>query len=122
MLVSCFYGSGQIIQNIPVTDASAIFRFFDDGELIIHPGDGKPYTRRIRTPGDVIPAELENFLYNPYFLEPDVYGIQMARWHAYTIRERKFILGPQDDWMETFSSSLLAEAVDHFNKMGLLEK
>ncbi|WP_045523676.1 hypothetical protein [Neobacillus niacini] len=75
VLVSCFYGSGKIIPDIPVTDASALFRFFDDGELKVHPGDGEPYTRKIRTAGDVLPAELEHFLFNPYFLEPDVYGI-----------------------------------------------
>lgn len=121
VLVSCFYGSGQNIRNIPVTDASSLHRFFNEGEINIYPGDGEPYTRKIRSSGKVLPNELEDFLNKPYFLDPEIYGIQMSTNHVYEIRNRIFKFGPQDDWEEKFARSFLAEAIQHFKEIGVLE-
>jgi hypothetical protein len=121
VLVSCFYGSGQVIRNIPIIDSSAVFRFFDIGEIKIFPGEDEPYSRKIRTPGEVLPEEFNEFLLKPYFLEPDIYGIQMATRHSSQIREKMFIIGSDDDWYEKYSQSFLAEAVQNFEERGLIE-
>jgi hypothetical protein len=121
VLVSCFYGSGQVIRNIPVTDDSALSRFMDKGVISIHPGHGDPYSINIRTPGDVITQEFKEFLFNPYFLDEEIYGLQIATRHAYPIRDRKFVLGPDDNWEEQFSKSILAEALKHFEDKGLFQ-
>lgn len=120
VLVSCFYGSGQMIRNIPVIDDSALFRFFDEGVINIFPGEGEPYTQKIRTPGDVLPEEFNKFLMDPYFLNPDIYGIQMATNHSLLIRSKKFTFGTGENWDEQYKQSLLAKAVEHFEKRGLL--
>ncbi|CAM4284139.1 hypothetical protein FHS16_002240 [Paenibacillus endophyticus] len=118
VLVSCFYGSGQVIHNIPVTDASALTRFFDEGEIRAYRGQNEPYSRTLRTTGEVLPNEFNAFLLKPYFLEEEIYGIQLGTHHAYPIRDRKFVLGLDDDLEKLIANSFMAKAYEHFEKVG----
>jgi hypothetical protein len=121
VLVSCFYGSGQIQGNIPVIDASALHRFLEEGEIRVHVVGKKEetYSRSIRTPGEVLSEEFKQFLIKPYFLSEDVYGLHLATRHAYEINGRKFIIGPKEVWHEKYDNSLIAQSVEYFGEKGL---
>lgn len=120
VLISCFYGSGQIMQEaIPIIDTSALEKFFE-GSIKVHPGDGEPYIKEIRTPGDVLPDEFVQFLYKPYFLREDIYGLQLTFRHVYPIRDRNFVLKPESDWNDVLPFSFIAEAITYFEEKNLL--
>ncbi|ACO25971.1 hypothetical protein MRY88_15935 [Bacillus cereus] len=120
VLVSCFYGSGQIIEDIPIIDMSALTRFLDEGQIRVYPGDGEPFVYNLRTQGDVIPEEFNDFLIKPYFLESNIYGMQLATHHAFPIQDRKFVLRSKENWQENFNNSFLSTAVEHFFKNGVI--
>lgn len=120
VLVSCFYGSGQIIDDIPVTDMSALTRFLSEGQIRVFPGDGEPFVQDLRTQGEVIPEEFNDFLMNPYFLNSDVYGLQLAIQHTFPIRERDFILRSKEDPQEQLKNSFITAGAKHFIENNLL--
>lgn len=116
VLVSCFYGSGQIIDGVPIIDDSALFKFLNDGEIKIYPGKGEPFSKLIRTPGDVLVKEFLAFLKRPYFLDKDIYDMQISTNHIFYIRNKKIIFGTAEDANEKFQNSFLKEALVEFEK------
>ncbi|MDD9265044.1 hypothetical protein [Bacillus toyonensis] len=121
VLVSCFYGSGQIIEEIPVIDMSALVRFLDEGQIRAYPPDGQePFVQDLRTAGDVIPEEFNEFIKNPYFLKNNIYGTQLATQHAFHIRGRKFILRPNEDWQEQLTQNFITKAISYFTQKGII--
>ena len=118
VLLSCYYGSGQILEGIPVIDDSALFKFLEDGEIKATIGEDKHFSRALRTSGDVIPEEFIDFLNKPYFLESNIYGIQMATKHASFIRNKGFYFNTDNAWDNIYSQSFFAEATNHFIRNG----
>ncbi|MCU5681281.1 hypothetical protein [Bacillus wiedmannii] len=120
VLVSCYYGSGKTIQDTPIIDASSLIRFLDEGEIRVFPPQGEPYSRKLRTSGDIIPEEFNHFLKDPYFLHEYIYGMQLAIQHGYKVGNRVFILSTKDDWHKQFKNNFVTEAIKHFENEGTI--
>ena len=67
-----FYRSGECIENIYITDMSALNVLFDYGKITIRDGE-KDIIKYLRKNDKVSPEELVDFLKNPYFIWKGVY-------------------------------------------------
>lgn len=67
-----FYRSGECIDNIYITDMSALNVLFDSGKITIRDGE-EDTIKYLRKNDKVSPEELVDFLKNPYFLWKGVY-------------------------------------------------
>jgi hypothetical protein len=114
VLINSFYGSGQIIDNIPVIDTSAIDKYFD-GEIRIHRGDDV-LARRIRPEGAVQPQDFKDHLYSPYFLNPEVYSFSLISRHVEYIGDKKVVIGPERDSENFPNQSFITDAIAHFQE------
>lgn len=117
VILSCFYGSGDSNNKIPIIDSSALDRFMSIGKIKAHTfNDQEVYEKNIRTQGDIIPEQFNEFLENPYFLDPYVYGPQYGGQHFAKIDERMFIVEPSKDWRKDLNDSFLDDALNHFQE------
>lgn len=70
VLLSSYYGSGQIVEGIPIIDYSALDKYLSDGTLRAY--SGEQVISEIRLRGDnVTSKELKDFLDSPHFKGKD---------------------------------------------------
>lgn len=67
-----FYRSGECIEDIYITDMSALNVLFDSGKITVRDGE-KDIIKYLRKNDKVKAEELENFLKEPYFMQKGVY-------------------------------------------------
>ncbi|WP_152643846.1 hypothetical protein [Paenibacillus terrae] len=116
VLVNCFYGSGQVIDNIPIVDTSTIEKYFD-GEIRVYYGDKVITSHLIRSEGPIRPQEFRDNLYSPYFIDHDVYNFSLQSRHVEIIDDKKFMIGPENDHDHFPSKYLLSEAIAHIQEI-----
>lgn len=120
VLINCFYGSGQVIDDIPVIDTSAIYKYFE-GKVQLHRGN-EVFTQRIRPEGPVEPLDFKNHLYSPYFLNPTIYSFSLRSRHVQHIDGKKFSIGPELQKEHFSNSSFLEDGFAYFFKNDMLSQ
>lgn len=114
VLINCFYGSGQLIDNIPIIDTSALSKYFD-GFINAYNQNGEKFSKKIRPIGDIQALDFKNFLIHPYFNDPSIYLSDMSLDHVYHIEDLLFKVKIKKEVQEV--QTFKQEAVDYFQKL-----